>query len=290
MFDRCAVISGLRSESLRGTLALIDLKLSEIWRFPVKSLRGQRFTQSRIDSRGFQYDRHWMVVGATGKFLTQRQYERMALVDTSVTNGKLQLRCVGMPPLDVDDTAPAESLVVQVWSDRCEALAVDPRADEWLSTLVGEACRLVVFPGHTVRLVDPEYGRRGDQVGFADGFPFLLIGQASLDDLNARLADPVPIVRFRPNLVVTGAAPYAEDRWRRIRIGDVTFRVVKPCSRCVIPTIDPLSAQRSREPLKTLATYRRRDNKIYFGQNLVHDGWGELHEGMSVDVLEWADG
>lgn len=274
---------------MRGIYKLTDLRLSEIWRFPVKSLRGQRVREQSVGVRGLQHDRHWMVVGASGKFLTQRDCARMALVDTVLADGRLQLRCVGMPTLDVEGVDSEESLSVQVWEDRCDALAVDAFADEWLSTVIGEPCRLVVFSEKVIRSVDPQYAQPGDQVGFADGFPFLLISQASLDDLNDRLDDAVPMIRFRPNLVVTGTAPYDEDRWRRVRIGDVTFRVAKPCSRCIIPTIDPRSAKRSREPLQTLATYRRRENKIYFGQNLVHDGPGELCEGMSVEVLEWTD-
>ena len=137
-----------------------------------------------------------------------------------------------------------------------------------------------------IRAVDPDYARPADQVGFADGFPFLLISQASLDHLNRRLAAPLPMLRFRPNLVVSGCEPYAEDGWRHLRIGDLEFRVAKPCSRCIIPTIDPTTAQRSAEPLRTLRGYRRRDNKVYFGQNLIHDALGRLEVGMPVEVLE----
>ena len=147
-------------------------------------------------------------------------------------------------------------------------------------------CRLVYLPDDQVRQVDPKYANPGEQVGFADGFPFLLISQASLDDLNARLDNPVPMQRFRPNLVVDGCSAYAEDAWRRIRIGDIEFRVAKPCSRCIIPTIDPLTATRADEPLRTLMGYRRWDNNVWFGQNLLHDTPGVLAEGMQVEVLE----
>jgi uncharacterized protein YcbX len=176
-------------------------------------------------------------------------------------------------------------MAVVVWGDSVQAAAVGERADAWLSGFLGLACRLVYFPPDTVRAVDPDYARASDQIGFADGFPFLLISQASLDDLNGRLDEAVPMLRFRPNLVVAGCSAYAEDDWRRIRIGEIEFRFAKPCSRCIIPTIDPASGLRGREPLRTLMGYRQRDNKVYFGQNLIHDGVGQLALGMPIEVL-----
>jgi hypothetical protein len=146
----------------------------------------------------------------------------------------------------------------------------------------------VQFAPETVRPVDPGFARPADQVGFADGFPFLLISQASLDDLNTRLEQPVSMPRFRPNLVVTGCEPYAEDNWRAIRVGPLSFRVVKPCSRCTIPTVNPETGVAGREPLRTLARYPRWDNKVFFGQNLIHDSLGRLEVGMPVEILESA--
>jgi uncharacterized protein YcbX len=190
-----------------------------------------------------------------------------------------------MPGLTVPDVA-ASRVSVTVWADTVDAADAGAEAAAWLSEFLGTDCRLVCFAREAVRPVDRVYAEASDQVGFADGFPFLLISQASLDDLNARLAQPVPMLRFRPNLVIGGSEPYAEDDWRRIRIGDLTFRVAKPCSRCIIPTIDPATARRGSEPLRTLMSYRRRDNKVYFGQNLVHDAVGRLAVGMPVEVLE----
>jgi uncharacterized protein YcbX len=138
-----------------------------------------------------------------------------------------------------------------------------------------------------VRRLDLDYARPQDQTGFADGFPFLLISEASLADLNRRIGRTLPMQRFRPNLVVRGCAPYAEDHWRRIRIGGVGFRLVKPCSRCIIPSIDPATGERDgSEPLATLSRYRQTGNKVYFGQNLIHDGPGRLAVGDRVVVLE----
>jgi uncharacterized protein YcbX len=262
------------------------LRLSALYRYPVKSLRGEIFGSLDLTPRGFQHDREWMLVDAQGRFLTQRQQPRMSLIDARVVApGVLQLQAPGMPPLQLDACRDGR-VEVTVWGDRVTAAPVGAEADAWFSAFLDIPCRLVHFPDDSRRAVDPDYAGPADQVGFADGFPFLLISQASLDDLNGRLDRAVPMLRFRPNLVVEGCAAFAEDGWRRIRIGDVGFRVAKPCSRCVIPTIDPVSGERSAEPLRTLMGYRRRDNKVYFGQNLIHDGVGTLAVGMPVEVLE----
>lgn len=269
---------------------MTETTLGEIWRYPVKSLRGGRHARMALRPRGLAFDRHWMLVDGEGRFLTQRQEPRMALIDAELDGGRLRLSTTGAPDLvlDATESADGEGLQVRIWDDVCTAHAVDTAADRWLSGFLGRACRLVYLPEPNRRPVDPSYAAPGDQVGLADGFPLLLISTASLEDLNRRLAQPLPMVRFRPNLVIHGGEPYQEDRWRRITIGGIEFRVVKPCSRCIIPTIDPVTAERSTEPLRTLMSYRRRDNKVYFGQNLLHDGLGELREGTPVEVLEWA--
>lgn len=264
-------------------------KLTQLWRFPVKSLAGARHDRFTVGPRGPAGDRHWMVVDADGRFVSQRQIPRMALLHADLDTQGLTLNVADGAVLRVSPVAAGEPVTVQVWGDTVAALAPDPAADAWLSEQLGRACRLVCQPDDGVRRVDPAYAAPEDQVDFADGFPFLLVSQASLDDLNARLAEPVDMRRFRPNLVVDGCEPFEEDRWRRIRIGDISFRVVKPCSRCPIPAIDPDSGEKGVEPLATLNSYRRRDSKVYFGQNLIHDGGGELAEGMTVEVLEWAD-
>jgi uncharacterized protein YcbX len=261
-------------------------KLTQIWRYPVKSLAGDRHDRLPVTARGPQFDRHWMVVDMDGRFLTQRQVPAMALLRAEVDGEVLRLLAGDGDSLELTTAARGESLQVQVWGDRVAALAPDAAADAWLSERLGRACRLVCQPDDGVRSVDQCFGQAGDQVGFADGFPFLLISQASLDELNGRLEQPMEMRRFRPNLVVAGCEAFEEDRWRRIRIGPIDFRVVKPCSRCPIPTIDPDTGERGVEPLRTLMTYRRRDNKVYFGQNLIHDGAGLLEPGMDVEVLE----
>jgi uncharacterized protein YcbX len=263
-----------------------QLRLAGLYRYPIKSLAGQAQQLMPVGPRGPELDRHWMLVDAQGRFLTQRQLPRMALIATQfVDGGELRLQAPGMPDFVVGASG-GDRLDVHVWRDSLTAVRVGDVADQWLSDFLGVHCHLVELPDDVRRPVDPVYATSDDQVGLADGFPFLLISQASLDDLNDRLQTPLSMLRFRPNLVVTGCGPHAEDDWRRIRIDAMEFRVAKPCSRCIIPTIDPATGERGREPMRTLLTYRRRDNKVYFGQNLIHDGVGRLQLGMSVEVLE----
>ena len=167
---------------------------------------------------------------------------------------------------------------------RCGLCPLESEADEWFGKFLNTRCRLVYMPDDEVRQVDQEYAEVGDRVGFADGFPFLMISQASINDLGARLGREVPVNRFRPNLVVEGCDAFAEDGWRELSVGGMNFRVVKPCSRCSIVMTDQASGKRDREVLATLADYRRTGKKIFFGQNLAHDSVGALHVGDTVEV------
>jgi hypothetical protein len=267
------------------------IRLSALYRYPVKSFAGQSLQRVALDACGLQADRRWMLVDGAGRFLSQRELPRMALISPRLTARHLELQAPGMSALRLPwPDADAEHIRVRVWDDLCEARLGEPQAHAWFSEFLALPCRLVYMPEETVRRVDPRYALPRDRTAFSDGFPLLLISQASLDDLNRRLAEPLPMLRFRPNLVVEGGAPYAEDTWRRLRIGDVTLRVVKACSRCKITTVDPLTAEVGKEPLKTLAGYRRRGNQVYFGQNLLHDGPGELALGMPVEILESREG
>ena len=264
-----------------------NLRLSGIYRYLVKSLAGESLEQVPVDDFGLQMDRRWMLVDNEGVFLSQRELPRMALIKPRLTPEGLLLQApeksdlaVMQPPIE------SERVKVKVWNDRCAAQLVDPQADAWLSDYLGRTCRLVYMPDESVRRVDQRYARPEDRAAFSDGFPLLLISQASLDDLNSRLGEPLPMSRFRPNLVVEGCTPYAEDEWKKIRIGELSLRVVKPCSRCKITTVDPYTSETGAEPLKTLAGYRRRGKQVYFGQNLIHDAPAELALDMPVEVLE----
>ncbi len=247
-------------------------------------------TQTRVDALGVAGDRRWMVVDAqSGRFLTQRLLAQMNRI-TMAWQGSEQvlLSAPGMADLSVAVPEPTELRTVTIWRDSLAVPDAGDAAAAWLSQLLGRACRLVHVPAQLARQVDPGYAAEGDRVAFADGFPLLLIGQASLDDLSARVGRPLEMLRFRPNLVIAGSAPYSEDEWRRIRIGTLEFRVVKGCSRCIMTTLDPQTGERSadREPLTTLQNYRARDGEVYFGQNLIACAEGQLALGMPVEVLE----
>jgi len=262
-------------------------RVDGLYCYPVKSCRGASLDTAIVGPRGIAADRQWMVVDEEGEFLTQRALPRMALVSPRLIDVGLELTAPGMPPLSVSPSVQPERTRVTVWEERCAAVEEGRDAAEWLSTFLEVPCRLVRMPDDEVRRVDPRYATPDDQVGFADGFSFLLTSRASLDDLNQRLPAPLPMNRFRPNIVVAGSEAFEEDRWKRIRIDGITFAVVKPCARCAITTTDQDTGERSHEPLRTLATFRRVAGRgVMFGQNLVHDRAGVLHVGAEVEVLE----
>jgi hypothetical protein len=263
--------------------------LSAIHVFPVKSCAGHAPARARVETRGLAGDRRFVVVDPAGRFVTGRQEPRLTRIVPEPTPSGIRLHAPGRAPFDlVAPNGNAERLGVTVWDDTVDAAACDPGADAWLSACLGRPLRLAYMDDYAERPVSPDYGRDGDAVSFADGYPLLLVSQAALDALNARLAAPLPITRFRPNLVVAGTAPHAEDGWKRIRVGAVEFDVVKPCVRCVFTTVDGDAGafDPSGEPLKTLKTYRRGPKGITFGQNLIPRGHGELRVGDAVEVLE----
>lgn len=259
--------------------------LSEIVIYPIKSAVGISLDMAEVERRGFRFDRQWMLVDPEGTFLTQRQLPRMALIAPRLTFDQLIVDAPGMERLHLPLVSDEQlSGSVRIWGDRCRAAFVGPTADEWFGTFLEQPCSLVRFPETTFRHVDPKYAEPDDQVGFADGFPFLLVSEASLTDLNARMDRAVLMNRFRPNIVVSGCAPYAEDSWRKVSIGDIGFRSVKPCARCTITTVDQTTGHVGKEPLQTLAGYRRVGKKVMFGQNLIHDGFGSIQIGDAVCI------
>lgn len=266
--------------------------LSELYRYPVKSTAFEPLESVRLDALGVQGDRRWMVVeAANGRFLTQRLLPQMGRIEARWQNDfrALCLSAPGMDDLTVSVPGGDDNLRgVIIWRDMLQVPDAGDAAAQWLSTFLGRPVRLVQMPEQRARQVDTAYAQPGEHVHFADGFPLLLIGQGSLEDLSAKVGRPLEMLRFRPNLVVAGAEPFAEDRWKRIRIGDVTFKVAKPCSRCILTTIDPQTGERdpNREPLATLLQYRNVDGEALFGQNLLPEGVGELRLGMPVEVLE----
>jgi uncharacterized protein YcbX len=266
------------------------MKISHLYIHPVKSLAGISVQSFDIDRFGAHWDRRFMVVDEQGKFLTQRQLPAMVLIKTTLQHDRVTLSAEkgGTVQFSAADFDSAASIQVQVWRDHCSAKAAPAEINQWLSQQLGRPCRLVFMPASTTRLVDPEFVKAGDSscVSFADGFPLLLTQSSSLADLNSRMSIDIDMQRLRPNFVVDGAPAWQEDQWKLIRIGEMLFDVVKPCSRCVIPTIDPATGQKQPEVFKTLQRYRQKNGKVYFGQNLLPRGVGTITVNDRVEVLE----
>lgn len=248
------------------------LQLQDIYTYPIKSLGGIRLDKAKVEEKGLKYDRRWMLVDRDGRFLTQRKYPEMALLQTKITDGGISVFDKENPSRQIlvpYDSGSARYRMVTIWEDRVEAQIVNSGISLWFSEVLKIECELVFMPPSTRRKLQPEYAVNGESVSFADGMPYLLIGQSSLDDLNSRLSNPVPMNRFRPNLVFSGGSPFQEDEWDTVTIGDARFKITKPCARCVVTTVDQQTGEKGREPLTTLSTYRNRDGKVMFGQNML---------------------
>jgi uncharacterized protein YcbX len=257
------------------------VQLSGIFIYPIKACAGVSLPHAELARRGLAGDRRYMLVDRSGLFVTQRDTPRLCLVATALTPSGIEVSSPGRANLLLPRELEAgmfESRAYRVWDDSGRALR-HPQGSAWFSDFLGDEVSLLYMPDDELRAVSPSRAQPGDIVSFADGYPLLVISEASLADLNARLPAPLEMRRFRPNLVLSGCEPYAEDRLRSLRIGNVTFRAVKPCERCVVTTIDPNTGQAGREPLRTLASYRLEDGKVLFGMNLIHDGLGQLSVG-----------
>ena len=262
--------------------------LAHINLFPIKSCAPLMPDHAFVESRGLRGDRRWMVVDAQGKFVTARKQPAMVLIHAVFDGDGLLLDAPGMERLRLAAPTKPERLNALIWNDEVVTEVADPAASAWISDYLGYPSRFVFMADDSVRPVDPDYSHAGDQVSFADGFPLLLISQAALDSLNARLQSPLPMLRFRPSLVAAGTAPHAEDDWRSIRIGEIRFDVVKACVRCVLTTVDPATGRfdKAGEPLRTLLSYRRTDKGVTFGQNLIPRGTGTIKIGDEIVILD----
>jgi uncharacterized protein len=254
--------------------------------YPIKSCAGISLQSADLCATGLRYDRRWMLVDETGEFMSQRTHPRMALISVRFDLEHLIVTAPDMPELEIPLQQEDENLIdVRVWDDTNRGALVGEEADRWFGEFLECSCRLVYKPEDDLRLVDSLYAAEEDQVGFADGFAFLLISEASLEDLNGRLEEPLTMNRFRPNLVVRGCGPYAEDGWSRVKIGNVPFRVAEPCPRCAITTVDQNTGTPGKEPLRTLATYRKTGLGAVFGCNLIHDALGTVRVGDPVETM-----
>lgn len=269
--------------------------LSSIHVHPLKAVRGHAPREADVEPWGLAGDRRWVLADATGRIITQRPHPRLALAAAEqLPGGGVRLSAPGMEPLTVEVPEPVSTTTIEVFRDKVEAvLAADAAHAWWSAYLDTDVRQFHLDDPATRRPIDPAYARPGETVSFADGYPLLLTTVSSLDALNSLIAQgdhadegPLPMNRFRPNAVVSGTAPWAEDDWSRIAIGDVTFRVAKKSGRCVVTTTDQATAQRGKEPLRTLARHRRFGDQLCFGTNLVPETTGTVQVGDPLTVLE----
>lgn len=264
------------------------MHLSAIHLYPIKSAAALSPASAQVEARGLAHDRRWMIVDPAGRFLTGRELPQLVRLKAVPTADGLRLDAPGAAPLALAfPTASAPRRSVSIWDDDLEAVDAGDDAAAWLGAWLGRELRLVYMDSAAARPVSLTHGQPGDEVSFADGYPLLVISQAALDGLNARLAQPLPMLRFRPNLVIADCAAHAEDGWQRVRVGEVVFDAVKTCVRCVFTTVDADRGEfdPSGEPLRTLKTYRRSPRGITFGMNLIARGSGVLRLGDRVEVL-----
>jgi uncharacterized protein YcbX len=254
--------------------------LTELNAYPLKSGGGTALRTAGLTPRGLPFDREFMLVGPGGRFLSQRELARMALLRPSYDGEVLTVNAPGAAPLVHKAVDDGEVLDVFIQRKECQGVDQGREAATWFSELLDGECRLVRFTGHRAT------SRGGGEVMFADGYPLLVISAESLADLNTRLDEPLPMNRFRPSLVFEGLGPYGEDDVRLLRVGDAVIEMVKPCARCLITTTDQETAERGREPLRTLATYRTKDRGIQFGYNAVPRTLGTLTIGDEIEILE----
>lgn len=264
--------------------------LSEINIYPIKSLSGIALNQSLIEDPGLQFDRRWMLVDEKNKFLTQREFPQMAKFDLKLEDENLTVSFQGETLNVPFDKNYAHSANVKIWSNAVKAEIYDDEINQWFSERFNSPCRLAVLGNKSKRKVSPFYAVRKfqDTVGFADAYPFLVAGENSLSNLNEKMEKALPMNRFRPNFVIAESEPFAEDRWKKIKIGKTIFHVVKACARCSMTTINQQTGEKDgAEPLKTLASFRKKNGKVYFGQYLIADKAGEIIKiGDKVEILE----
>jgi uncharacterized protein YcbX len=261
--------------------------VSELHIFPVKSLGGYSTNAAAITETGFEYDRRWMLTDENHKCITQREFPVMAVLKATISNEVLRIQHKADAGISLQLPLQPEGQVfneVEIWTDHCKAQWVSKIADVWFSEILKTTCRLVYMPEQTKRQVDERYAKNKEVTTFTDGYPILLIGEQSLADLNSRMTDPLLMDRFRPNIVFKGGGPYEEDSFEHFNIGSVEFMGVKRCGRCTITTIDQQTAAKGKEPLMTLARYRLKNNKIYFGQYLLHKGEGIIRTGEQIII------
>jgi uncharacterized protein YcbX len=264
------------------------LTLSQLWIYPIKSLGGIQMSSWPVEQKGFRFDRRWMLVDKNGGFMTQRSNPMMALFKLTWHQNHFNITFQGHSlKLEIHSSPKSMDEPSKIWDDAVSVREVSDDHSSWFSEMMRSRCRLMFFPEKNQRPVESAFQVNNEHVSLADAYPYLIIGQSSLDDLNTRLNEPVPMNRFRPSLVFTGGNPYEEDTWKNFNVGNNTFSGTRQCSRCILITTDQETARRTAEPLKTLAGYRSKNNKTYFGQNAIALSRGEIKVGDTISVQSY---
>jgi uncharacterized protein YcbX len=271
----------------------MKLTVTQIHIYPVKSLAGISLTQSKVERRGLQYDRRWMLINGQNRFLSQRDFPEMALLQPAIADGHMTLshKHKNIAPITFPlDQHSADRFAVTIWGDTCAAAEVSTEVSAWFSEVLGAPCRLVYMPDESVRLVEPELAiARGDHVSFADGYPILMFDEASVALITEKAGEEIPENRFRGNIIFKGGHAHIEDEISVFEINGDTYHGIKPCTRCIMTTIDQQRATGGSEPLKSLASYRKVNNKIKFGQNVIPPVSGTIALGDTITVKEMTE-
>lgn len=272
----------------------MQLTVTQLHIYPVKSLAGISLTESKVEARGLQYDRRWMLIDDQNLFISQRKFPEMALLQPAIANGSMTISHkndrVAPFSFQLDETT-GDPIPVTTWDDTCPAVEVSKEASAWFSETLGGSCRLVSMPDDSVRPADPRYAvSKEDKVSFADGYPILMFDEASVNQLVQKSGEPIPGNRFRGNIIFKGGHPHIEDELKIFEINGLTYHGVKPCARCIMTTVDQQKGKvAGKEPLKTLATYRKAGHKILFGQNLIPADTGSIALGDTIHVKEMGE-
>jgi uncharacterized protein len=265
------------------------LQVSQLYIYPIKSVGGYPKQTVELVNTGFKYDRRWMLVDEQNIFLTQRILPQMALLQTAETENGIRVSLKKDPTQSITIPFNNETVVqirATIWGDVCDVLEATGEINDWFSKMLQLNCRLVHMPDDTKRYVDKRFALHDEITSFSDGYPILMIEERTLHNLNEKLTEALPFNRFRPNLVITGGHPHIEDEMASFEINGINFLGVKPCSRCIITTINQHTAQKGIEPLKTLAGYRMKNNNIYFGQNVLHQQNGPISVGDTITIIK----
>ena len=262
--------------------------VSNIFVYPVKSLKSTELASVIVKKRGFENDRRYMIIDDTNNFVTQRQYPELGEIEVFLKNKRINfINRITNSSISQKTELSDKKISVSIWNSICNAsLLKSTLFDDWISAFCKAPLKLVYMADEDLRLVNQKYGKPNDIVSFADGYPVLITNTASLDALNQKLIDPVGMERFRPNLVINGKNAWEEDNWKNIKIGEVILRVVKPCARCIVITIDQKTGQQGKEPLFTLSKFRKENNKVLFGMNAIVEKGGRINRNDKVEIIE----